>query len=443
MADGRRERTVHVLTNSRRQECTTCSYREFLKYDLGLSPWRAADPLVFGDLWHRLMAAVYRIHAWWETAPFGPDEPELSWEEVKQTVLGSITHEIVPVYSGSDFTQKLIDDTFDLLPVVPEAGVVNAWFQEKMALTKPGRDGESMPIHNRDDLVEMATLATSMLDGYLQQWWEHDRRAWVVLAVEHRMSSPIVGPKGHNSWKWLYQGDGDLIVQLRESGVVLVVDHKTCSGEPAAEFPEYAVSPQLDGYAWLWSKQHPNMVPEGVLYRGSRKKVPSVPKRNKCPGKKADGVVGESHEGCTVCLGTENGPLSEAACDTTPGIYEEAMRQSIFEGFTVTGKHQIRLAELRQKWPKAWFDEYTRWLKRERPFARFERETWNITQEKSRKMAAGEWAHTRADNPKTCAMYGRPCSHMAICERNADNSLELWKQDGMLHELFKQEKQVL
>ena len=439
-----------VLTHSRRSMLTECPYREFLRYNLGLRPWVAAPPLRFGDLWHRCMAAVYRLHSWWEEHPFGADEPELTAAEAAATVLGEIRHEPEP-----DYLAELADDQRSLglrprLPIIPAGGVVSDWLAEAMATTKPSGDG-SVLVYDQQELQEMAALARAMLRGYLERWWAADRQRFEVLAVEHRMRTPIVCPSGHESWKWIYQGDVDAVVRERATGQVYTVEHKTHAGEPEGLFEELRVSPQAEGYSWLWAMEHPDMVPCGVLYRVSRKKAPSVPKRNLCPGTvkehgvvmvaAADGKREKDHAACTLCHGSGQGPLSTAACDTTAAIYRAALAEAEAAGFPPENKHLDLLSAIESAGPRAWFDQAIKWLRGVGlhgvdPFARFKQETWRLTQAKNRMLAAGERGHWRADSGRVCVGFGRPCSYMSICERNVPDSLELFETDGTLRETF-------
>lgn len=423
----------YTLTNSRRQELAVCPFREYLRYTLHLQPWTSADPLVFGDLWHRLMAAVYRLHAWWDTMPFGPGEPELSPQEALDTVLGRLEHEVRPEWDGrSCFVQEQLPGA--TVPIIPSRGVVGAWRLEVLARTRPYA-GESVPAYDPEKVEEWARLAEAMLWTYLQRWWTPDRERYRVLAVEHRMRSPIRCPSGHPSWQWIYAGDVDLVLQDRDSGTVAAADHKTCSGDPEDEEAAQHVSPQVEGYSWLWSQEHPALPVDAVLYRTTRKKAPGTPSRNKCPKRPKDG----DHSSCDACGGTGLGPLSESACDTTPALYQAALAEAAAAGFPASEKHQARLQEAAQAWPDRWTKENRRYLRGatgEDPFARFTHETWRMTRAKMEMLRGGERGHWRADSPHVCTMFGRPCTYMPLCEQNATDTLALWQSSTSYQDTF-------
>lgn len=429
-------RQIYTLTNSRRQELAVCPFREFLKYTLHLQPWTSADPLVFGSLWHELMAAVYRLHAWWDTMPFGLGEPELSPQEAFDTVLGRLEHEVVPAWDGrSCFVQETMGVARSTR-IVPIGGVIGAWRREVLARTRPYA-GETVPAYDPEKVEEWARLAEAMLWTYLQRWWAPDRERYRVLAVEHRMQSPIRCPSGHPSWQWIYAGDVDLVLQERDGRVVVAVDHKTCSGTPENEEAAQHVSPQVEGYGWLWTEEHPDLPAEAILYRTTRKKEPSTPVRNKCPKRPKDG----DHFSCDACGGTGLGPLSESACDTTPAIYETALREAEQAGFPPTEKHRARLQEIVGGWPDRWTAENRRWLRGDDAFDRFCQETWRMCRAKMEMLRGGERGHWRADSPHVCTMFGRPCTYMPLCEQNAPDTLTLWQSSLSYQDTF--ERRVL
>lgn len=464
----------YILTHSRRQELTICPYREFLKYTLGLQPWVPADPLIFGTLWHELMAATYRLHAWWETDPFGVGEPELTPEEARDTILGALVHDPQPTWRGESCYVPGWQLTVgqERRAFIPAGGVIKDWRWRMLQQTRP-YEGEEVPAHDPEKIDAMVAMATAMLDGYLRRWWQVDRERYRVLAVEHRMSAPILCPSGHVSWQWVYAGEVDLVLQDRDSRAVIAIDHKTSGGRPDDEIAAQRVSPQVEGYSWLWTIEHPDLPAQAIVYRTTRKKVPSIPKRNKCDGKLADGVaidhsrcglcggtglgeagksgkplqckgkrsdgVIETHAGCAKCHGSEFGPLSESACDTTPDAYAEAMDSAAADGFPPTEKNLVNLENLKAAWPGDWFGEHTRWIRSHDggdPFARFTQETWRLTRAKMEMLRGGERGHWRADSSHVCTMFGRPCTHMALCEQNADDTLALWRGSLTYQEVF-------
>lgn len=434
-------RTHGVLTHSRRSVLTECPWKEWVSYELRLRPWTPAVPLWFGSLWHEIMAAVYQIHAWWETAPYGPNEPELTPEEVADTILGVLVHEIQPTW------RPLVPDLLDPGPreVIPAGGLIADWKRRQFGNLKP--DGSMVRVPEEVDGA--ADLAVGMLRGYLRRWWTHDRTRYRVLAVEHMMERPILGPKRFPSWRWTYRGDTDLALQERATGDVYVGEHKHTSGEPEAMFDELRVSPQGEGYSWLWEGTR-GVRPKGILYRVTRKHLPAAPKRNKCPGTVKEhgvrmvpapgGKKVKDHSACALCKGSDLGPVSEALCDTTADLYRAALETARGEGFEPSDKHHEILADLETKGPRAWYNEKTRWFKPDDPdpFRRFVEETHRLTQAKARMLADGERGHWRADNSRACMAFSRPCAFMALCELNASNTLERWREDSTLRDIYRQ-----
>lgn len=98
---------------------------------------------------------------------------------------------------------------------------------------------------NGTDLFELAK-AEAMILGYDSRW-AADMARYEVLAVEAEFRAPLVNPEtGAASRTWQRGGKIDAIVRERDSGRVLIVEHKT-SGEDITPGSSYWRKLRMDG----------------------------------------------------------------------------------------------------------------------------------------------------------------------------------------------------
>ena len=406
-----------LLTYSRVGAFKQCPRKEWFRYELGLVPSVDAAALRFGTFWHLLMQAVYRLQQ-----DLSAHQAPPPWEDVAEWLL----YGDAPAWAAA-------------AAKIPDHGIVDTWRGQQLAERVPSMEDPSgsRPAHDETEVVNMVALATDMLQRYLARYWDEDLTTWEVLGVEVLLESPLYTPKQQPSTKWRVGGKADVLARSRITGKVWVWDHKTHSGDPSSAKEDGRIDPQGEGYLAMALEMGLYVLDElgGVLHRIARKSVPSVPGRNKCTGKKADGVVADSHAQCALCHGTGEGPLSAAQCDTTPEVYEAALEQTQADGWQPTEKHLGILHALRARGTDPWFQTHTKAIS-PADLSFWWSETYTISLAKNAAQQRGERGHWRAGDKRTCRLYSRNCEYMALCELNAADSRQAWDENFGLQELY-------
>lgn len=453
-----------LLTYSRASSFKACPWREFIRYEVGLRPIRAAAPLRFGSLWHRCMEVLYRLQRW--------------LDENKVELDGAEAFALLSTGYPAQFSSFGLATGHARPSFLPSVGVVPFWVAEELSKTERAWDdntGQSVlrAVNDPAEVRGMADLATGMLRRYIARWWVLDRERWEVLDVEWAFRFPLETRSGHASSKWDVGGRIDLIVRDRSTGKVGVVEHKSCAGDPEALVEDLRVDPQADGY--LYALLASGIVASqselfGVFYRISRKKEPSVPKRNKCDGKLSDGLVvdhsacsvckgsgvdpepgakgkplkckgkrsdgvREDHSACERCHGDELGPVSESDCDTTAEVFLAALTAANAAGFKPSDKHFAILQALTARGDDPWIWEH------EKPLRSGALVAWRdglhvLSLSKNEAQKKGETGHWRVGDKAICRAFGRSCAYMDLCERQAADTRSEWEGDMMLAQLY-------
>lgn len=238
---------IRVVTNSERQTMGCLrkwghAYKERL-IPAGDSP----APLRMGGLWHDVMAAWYRSAC---------------------TMSADHLH----------------------------AAVIQPWWERRVDyLERAGRtDPEGL-----QDAREMAELAHGMATGYVQRYAQEDVERWEVLHVEAQVARFLLRPDGRpmrdvthvdgrrTFRRWAFGGAMDLMLRLRSTGHIYIMEHKSSSAHDVVEDAHsFVVHPhQVRGYAWACAQPaalEGNAITEPVQVRGciyslARKVVPRAP----------------------------------------------------------------------------------------------------------------------------------------------------------------------
>lgn len=98
--------------------------------------------------------------------------------------------------------------------------------------------------------TELQELVEWMYLGYLDQWWEHDKLMWTILAVEHEIVSPPLPTPGGGRSKFRMKMKLDLIVHQKMGAHkrLLLVDHKSGANLPSEKELEF--EDQFARYQW-------------------------------------------------------------------------------------------------------------------------------------------------------------------------------------------------
>lgn len=167
-----------MLRNSERSDFNDCRWRWDLSYNQRLRPVTVGmNPLVFGDIVHRGLAAWYI--------------PEKSRKKVVRGVRPDIT----------------VEKIFDLLEA-------------------QGRSGK-VPVYDGDDTAwtEAKELAIGMMQGYLRHYGNDDH--YQVIYPEMPFQLDIYDADGR--YVCTLVGTSDCLVRHRSSGKLMLLEHKTAA----------------------------------------------------------------------------------------------------------------------------------------------------------------------------------------------------------------------
>lgn len=107
---------------------------------------------------------------------------------------------------------------------------------------------------------ERRALLTWMADGYLERWGTDPD--WEILAVERRLSVPIVDPDNPRAKpEFAIRFTADLVVRLRSIGRKVIVDNKTVEGQGWWAKMEIDIDDQLGLYTRGLARLEPDDPP--------------------------------------------------------------------------------------------------------------------------------------------------------------------------------------
>lgn len=118
-----------------------------------------------------------------------------------------------------------------------------------------------------EDAYEQAALE-ELLAGYDYQWRDEMDR-YEVLVVEGTFTAPLVNPAtGAASRTWLLAGKKDVVVRDRESGMVVLVEHKLTSDSFAEDSDPYWIKLGMDAQVshYYIGAETDGVSPAGCLY---------------------------------------------------------------------------------------------------------------------------------------------------------------------------------
>lgn len=123
-------------------------------------------------------------------------------------VVGSGFHNVVAEWYTSKFTMQSLADR--------EAKRMRKQFVEGQ---------EFLDQESYQDCLDATASFTGMMMGYAGNY-KLDKKKWKVIFAEQQFSIPMTSIRGH---KFLFRGMIDLLVEERETGRVILVEHKTAS----------------------------------------------------------------------------------------------------------------------------------------------------------------------------------------------------------------------
>lgn len=145
-------------------------------------------------------------------------------------------------------------------------GVWEDAFEEYVKETVPPARIDSMMGDERDRFMEAESLASGMMQNYVDHFAE-DLNRWRVVGTEVELYARIPKTTG-----WL-SGTFDLLI-LDEFGKFWIVDHKTYATFYRPD--QLELDDQMTAYLWL-IRNALGIEARGVIYNQMRKKLPTVP----------------------------------------------------------------------------------------------------------------------------------------------------------------------
>lgn len=262
----------------------------------------------------------------------------------------------------------------------------------------------------REESRETLDLASWMLAHYWRTF-EADLERLVPLSIEEPFELPLRHANGRSVRLATYRGVVDLVAYDAEVGDLVLVDHKTTSGEVSGIDRRVEIDPQMSGYLWalreqLRARRWPGLdvarlVEPGLAERIVEGRVPT--------GRIAYNVLRKKRARSPET--TQKGLVSSASIDTLASVYEAALVAQEERGLARTQAQVERLDVLRAKgdaflsrrefWRSD--DELRRWL----------RETV-VDVERARSLRANPQLVSR--NAGSCTQaWSMPCVYRAVC----------------------------
>lgn len=225
--------------------------------------------------------------------------------------------------------------------------------------------------------------AEAMVIGYDARW-SADLADYEVLAVEATFETPLVNPEsGAPSRTWVLGGKIDLVLRYRPTGAIIIVDHKTASGDihKGSDFYkklriDRQVSTYYSGAASLGFDAQEWM--HDVLAKPAQRPLKATPVESR--------------------KFTKDGALykTQRLEDESPAEYRARVAESIAED------------------PEAYFQRATVVrLETELEEAAFD--AWQT----ARQLREAELAGRYPRNPDACVRYGSTCSFFPVCTGEA------------------------
>lgn len=282
-----------IFTNSELGTWRTCRRKWELAYEQQLTPRATKRYLSVGSAIHEGAERMYRIlHSL--------DKPD---DRERRAALQRITSVFSPTF----------DDSLESVRRICVRAAVDS------LVDAPLEDAE------RDVAYEEAQAAVRM---FVNAWYEHDRARYQVVDVERMFVCKVLNDEGTNRNKIRTRGKFDLVLRDRETGELILGEHKSTAGAAYDLEMRIDVDPQVAGYVYAASQLYGEPV-NRVIYNVVRKKPPQDPKVNK------------------------DGTVSMAKCDTTREYYQIALEAQRMRGIEPNEKQQeflFTLPETTSRW---------------------------------------------------------------------------------------------
>lgn len=385
---------LHVVTNSELEAWRTCPARWGFAYAELLRPKVDPIPITFGSLTHAGCAAGW-MAAW--------QQPEISRAERLSLALS----------------------------VVPTT-IAHYAAEAREKIRSAGAEDEAEQLAELDVMQRTATWAAS-------HYFERATADLDLVPLEVESSFRVQIPtKAGQGGMLALDGVIDLVLWDRESGRLLVEDHKT-TGVDVGSFEKKApLDTQLSGYVvavrQLQSRAglgHGQNTPLGaravvdrhavelmratvgtIVYNVIRRAVPKAPKLNLL--KKKDAIT----TGLMALLREQDadeiprGEVSVAECDTLPEVYNDALLAQFAEReLTITDKQRDFLERLKNKGDT--FFRQLEYFRGDSELERWRKEIWTDAR-RMREALRDDTLRTR--NPGACSHPWSPrCRYSVVC----------------------------
>lgn len=271
-----------------------------------------------------------------------------------------------------------------------------------------------LPLLDRERLEADAAHVPALLEWMLGHFWSRvatEIESVVPLAIEHAFKVAVRSSTGRAIRGLSYRGVIDLVYYDRQAGDIVVLDHKTTSGEVSSIDRRIELDPQMAGYLWsvreLLRRDGERALPGlAVLDAEERARITSgaIP-----TGRIAYNVLRTKLPKTPEV--TQKGLVSSAAIDTLPDVYEEALRAQELRGAPRTEAQVARLEALQPR-RDAWHAR-REFYRSDADLERWRREV-ELDAKRHRRLTLHPDEITR--NPGACSSaWSMPCAYRAVC----------------------------
>lgn len=209
MAEQRGGVSKRLFTNSMLGAWRTCKAKYRWSYIEELAPLKVSRPLRYGDLVHLLLQHMY----------LGVELEDL-WP-IAETWVTEKVDQVVTTLQESRWANVLAPEEVIRLPLETEAEARGIFDEVKGIVTH-----------------------------YHSTQYAEDKDKLEPLLVERRFEVPFVDRYDRRHKTWRYSGKWDLIARYRDSGRILIIDHKTTINQPQNEAMNFNLSTQPVAYSY-------------------------------------------------------------------------------------------------------------------------------------------------------------------------------------------------
>jgi len=211
---GTKQRETRVLTDSLLKAVRRCPRLYWLRYTRELVPVRTAVPLVWGTLGHLLVGKLYELAR--DNTP----------AEAKVMAPKAV------VATADQWLERMVQEA-----------------REVMASKAFGLDG-NLEAETHEAASKMREEALSVVTHYMGSTWLEDLDRWEVLLVEVPFQVPLPDALDRRHPWWVFRGKIDLVARERDTGLVVMADHKFTSREAEGYAAELDTDTQPQGYLY-------------------------------------------------------------------------------------------------------------------------------------------------------------------------------------------------